>query len=155
MDVRSRGDKINHQLANKIIAKIWPTLRQQPSWPSCDHHMIIKWTTCPYPCHLWPTGDQHYSWIACQLEVGTPIITFAVDVKFQTQTSFGFLSQLKLPRLMYLNFFVKPKNGLVWPVWVFRLKKVLSRSFFVRASIIKFNNWVELSEYRVERALRA
>ena len=33
-----------------------------------------------------------YSWIACQLEVGTPIITFAVEVRFKTEISFEFLS---------------------------------------------------------------
>ena len=41
-----------------------------------------------------------YSWIACQLEVGTQIIFFAVEVKFQIQDQF-WISQPKLHGRMY------------------------------------------------------
>ena len=43
----------------------------------------------------------HYSWIACQLEVGTPIMTFAVEVQFQIQDQF-WIPQPKLHICMYL-----------------------------------------------------
>ena len=49
-----------------------------------------------------------YSLIACQLEVGTPIITFAVEVRCQIGDQF-WISQPKLNRSM--DFFVKPKES--------------------------------------------
>ena len=70
-----------------------------------------------------------YSWIVWQLEVGSPIITFAVEVQLRIRDQF-WIPQPKLHGWMYLIFFVKPKNGLVWPVSVFCLKKVLC-SFFL------------------------
>ena len=42
-------------------------------------------------------SETEYSWIACQLEVGTPIKTFAVEVEFQIRNQFWIL-QLKLHR---------------------------------------------------------
>ena len=45
----------------------------------------------------------NYSWIVCQLEVGTPIITFAVEVQFQTRDQF-WNPQPKLQVRMYLIF---------------------------------------------------
>ena len=47
-------------------------------------HMIYRW-------HLF------YSWIACQLEAGTPIITFAVEVKFQIR------DQFRIPQPNYMG----------------------------------------------------
>ena len=64
---------------------------------------------------------------------------------FKSETIFGFLSQNYTGQYMYLIFLVKPKNGLVWPVFACRLKKVFSRGFFVRASKIGLNNWDELT----------
>ena len=61
---------------------------------------------------------------------------------FKSKTIFGFLNPNYTGQSTC--FFVKPKNGLVWPVFMFRLKKVLSRGFFVRALIIELNNWDRL-----------
>ena len=38
--------------------------------------------------YYWYTHTYIYSWIACQLEVGTPIIIFAVEVQFQIRDQF-------------------------------------------------------------------
>ena len=50
-----------------------------------------------------------YSWIACQLEVGTLVINFAVEARFQILLD----SSAQTTRGNVLDFFVKPKNGLV------------------------------------------
>ena len=62
--------------------------------------------------------DSHvYIWIACQLEVGTPIITSAVEVRFQIRDYFW----IPQPRLHgTTNFFCKTKKKvLVWPLFAF------------------------------------
>ena len=51
-----------------------------------------------------------YRWIACQLEVGTLIITFTVEAQFQIRDQF-WIPQPKLHGAMYLFFFAKPENG--------------------------------------------
>ena len=65
--------------------------------------------TAKYPYQL----VEAYSWITCRLEVGTHIITFAVEVQFQIRDKF-WVPRPKLNGAMYiLDFFVKPKNSLV------------------------------------------
>ena len=53
-----------------------------------------------------------YSWIVCQLEVGTPVITLAVEVRCQIRDPF-WNPRLKLHGASYLIFLVKPQNGVV------------------------------------------
>ena len=70
-----------------------------------------------------------YSWIACQLQVGTSLGRHHNLVRFQIWDHF-WISQPKLHGLCYLIFFVKPQNGLVWPVFVFRLEKSAFQGIF-------------------------
>ena len=57
--------------------------------------------------------SENYSWIAYQLEVGTSLITFAVEVRFQIRYAPDLDSSAQTTRVNVLDFFVKPKNGLV------------------------------------------
>ena len=92
----------------KILAKYLGRCRQ-----SCHRGGDICWlvhiahvsSTCSTPW-LAQNCTFTYSWIACQLEVGTPIITFAVEVQFQIRDQF-WIPQLKLHGGMVLVFLVK------------------------------------------------
>ena len=60
-----------------------------------------------------PNQIHHYSWIACQLEVGTPIITFVVS-RGPVSTPRPVLdSSAQTTQVNVLVFFVKPNNGFV------------------------------------------
>ena len=63
-----------------------------------------------------------YSWIACELQVGTSLRRRHNLVRFQIWDHF-WIPQPKLHGECYLIFFVKPQNGIVWSVSVFRLEK--------------------------------
>ena len=57
-----------------------------------------------------------YSWIAHELQVGTPLGRRHNLVRFQIWDQFC-IPQPKLHGAVYLIFFVEPKIGLVWPVF--------------------------------------
>ena len=101
-------------------------LFQIPATPSINLHgrplirrtiTLSKW---PPRWRYWICIEiwWRYSWIVCQLEVGSPIITFAVEVQFQIGDQF-WIPQPKLRGWMYLIVLVKPKKGLIWPVFTF------------------------------------
>ena len=64
----------------------------------------------------------------------------------ETASYLGLISNLRpfldfsaqTTRASYLIFLVKPKNGLVWPVFAWRRKKVFSRVIYIRASKLSF-----------------
>ena len=74
-------------------------------------------------------APKQYSWIAQQMDIGISLVGRHNLVQFQTWGHF-WIPQPKLHGECYLLFFVKPQNDLVWPVFFFRLKKVLWRFFW-------------------------
>ena len=71
----------------------------------------------------------------CQIQLDCPSARhsayasiFAIDAGFKSVTSFGLLIEKYHTRGMFFGFFVKPQNGLVWPVFAFFFVIVFCRN---------------------------
>ena len=121
-----------------IVLLHWSCVAQIDSRRKLGRGAVMQtfwtWSMHACTCMSWAILAATYSWIAHQLHIGILLGRCRNKVRFQIQDQF-WIPQPRLHEACYLSFFVKPKNGLIWPVVAFLLVFLIKHRFLSSKSM--------------------